>query len=134
MTGGLHYMLSCLDCGIAIPLPFEMLAQAASLQLAPTRDIEPVAVVCARCNRVRNYDLAQKSQNPPWGPMVLLPQTSDWEYVGWLECDEPSCKARLPLFASRSRHISAEDWRKSTLAWMWDDLKCAGGHTILKPK
>lgn len=135
MTGMLHYMLACSGChNCIISLPLETLGPSFGPLALRTSDSEPVAVVCEHCKKVRNYDLAKKSQNPPWGPMVLLPHDSGWRYLGWLECGEAFCKARLPLFAHVNESMSPEERMKSYKSWDWSGLVCPTGHPIPEPK
>src|SRR5947209_6899783 len=130
----LHYLLHCSGCGNAILLPLEMLSRAFQYPGGRSNDKEPVAAVCDHCKQVRNYDLARKSPNPPWGPMVLAHEMSDWAYLGWLECEEGTCKARLPLFAKWNHAISLEQRKEYANAWDWDGLKCQNEHPIPKPQ
>jgi hypothetical protein len=127
----LHYRLYCFGCGKPILLPLEMLDRAFSLPEHRTKDAEFVAAVCAHCKQVQNYDLQRKSLNPPSGPMVSLPQLSDWEFLGWLRCEETDCKPQLPLFAPVDRTLSASNQTKEVQAWTGaGDLVCPAGHKI----
>ena len=130
----LHYNLVCPGCGSAILLPFESLVRAGHYPVTQPMDKEPVAVVCDRCRQVRNYDLAEKSQKPPWGPVVALPQISDWVCLGLLECEKAICKSRLPIFALWNPAISAEERKQYATSWIWEGLHCPNGHRIPKPK
>ena len=130
----MHYLLYCSGCGAPIALPHEMLVRAFEYPGNQPKDKEPVAVVCDRCKQVRNYDLARKSPNPPWGPMVMTHEVSDWAYLGWIECEERTCKARLPLFAKWNPAISPEERKTYVTTWNWDGLKCQDEHPIPRPK
>jgi hypothetical protein len=132
MAGYLHYSLSCADCGNAILLPLEMLGTLFGDRADPTKNEELIAAACSHCKRVQNYNLAKQSQNPPWGPMVVLDHPSGWEYLGWLQCDSSTCESRLPLFAivNRSSNSTIAD---TDFLWI-DGLHCANGHLVPRPK
>jgi hypothetical protein len=128
----LHYALRC-ECAADILLPLEAVGQWFASQQGKSKDIEPIVVVCDRCKRVRNYDLTRKSPNPPFGPLVSVPVVSEWAYLGWVECEDKSCKIHLPIFARLNQAISPEQRERESLDWIWDGVRCLAGHTIPKP-
>lgn len=128
----LHYVLRC-ECAADILLPLEIVGHWSASQPSKFEDIEPIVVVCDRCKRVGNYDLARKSPNPPFGPLVSVPVMSEWAYLGWLECEDKACKAQLPVFARINPAVSPEDRQLESLDWIWDGVHCPNGHRIPKP-
>jgi hypothetical protein len=132
MLKGAHYNLTCPDCGKPILIPLEMLSQAFQDLIRPSKDIEPIVAVCAHCKRVRNYDLARKSQSSPWGPMVYVPD-SGWASFGWLKCEGETCEFRITLFAKWNPKLSPAEQEEEQEKWDWKGLKCPAGHTIPKP-
>lgn len=133
MAYGPHFVLNCYECGSTVLVPLEGLRQASGSQPCPP-DVEPAAVVCDRCKHVRNYNLKNQNPKPSSGVIVSLPEASDWEYLGLLECPEPSCRARLPLFARVSKPVPLEELERDAKAWVWHSLVCPAGHTIPDPQ
>lgn len=133
MAGGLHYTLGCSECGSPILIHEQTLAQVFASQADRARGKELLGAVCSGCKHVRTYDVGAPSPNRPWGPVVALDQTSDWDYVGWLPCEVETCEARLPLFAPVSRPISSKEWNEYVATWNWDGLTCPAGHKIPEP-
>jgi hypothetical protein len=65
--------------------------------------------------------------------MHLLPlETPIWRLQS-LECVEPSCTTRVPLFVEWSETTSAEERLADTETWEWGHLLCPQGHEIPKP-
>ena len=129
----LHYVLECSECGNTIPLPYDVLTQAFAYPEMRAGDKEPVAAVCDRCRKVGNYDLAKKNPKPASNPVVMLADNSDWTYLGWLQCEEGACNARLPLLAKWNPIIAPEEREAYADTWIWDGLTCQNGHPIPKP-
>ena len=48
--------------------------------------------------------------------------------LNWLQCEEKTCPARVPLFARLDEDL--EDEAAQTAEWLWDELTCASGHPI----
>src|SRR5215470_13821102 len=132
MRDDLQYGVRC-DCGADILLPLEVLSQWFASRRGQAKDIEPIAVVCNRCKRVRNYDFARKRQNPPRVPLLSLPKSAEWAYLGWLLCEDKTCEARLPMFARMNSAVSPEDRERESLDWIWEGLRCPAGKPIPKP-
>jgi hypothetical protein len=60
-------------------------------------------------------------------------QPLDAVRVGWLECEEVTCKLQMPLYAQWSPETTEEERRSDKKTWVWDGLTCPEGHSILTP-
>jgi hypothetical protein len=130
-AGGLHYMLRCGGCFGTIALHEQRLAQAFENRADHTKEIDAVVAVCSRCKLVSSYEIGEDSPN--WAGVELLSGTSDWSFLGWLQCGEVFCKVLLPPFAPTNQSISPEEWARAPDSWNWNSLICPFGHMIPKP-
>ncbi len=65
--------------------------------------------------------------------MLLIPPEAPILHLGWLECEESSCKARVPLFVEWSETTTEEERTADTETWKWAGLLCPQGHAIRRP-
>jgi len=126
-------MLSCSECGKPIPLLLEKIALAFQTLDIHNKEREFVAAVCDHCRRIEIYDLEKTKPNPPVGQVASLPETSEWVYLGSLECEDNTCKPRPPLFAKRNPATSPVEWKAYVDTWKWDGLVCPNRHPIPMP-
>lgn len=126
----------CPECQVHIRLPLKSLGNM--FGPPPLREIDAPFFVypCPFCKHVAAYSLEDDSpyKRPGYEVMLLIPPETPLLHLGWLECAESSCQARIPLFAEWSETTTEEERIHDTEAWNWERLICPEGHAIQKPE
>ena len=125
----------CPACGEHIRLPLESLGHMFGNPGLRTIDASFLVFPCPFCKNVEAYSLNDDSpyKRPGYTVMLLIPPEAPILNLGWLECEEPSCQARVPLFVEWSETTNEAERIADTETWKWDRLLCPEGHVIRKP-
>lgn len=125
----------CPECGAQIRLPLKSLENAFDEPGLRTTDAPFLAFPCPICNSVEAYSINGGSPYKRRGDQVILssPPEATMLHLGWLECEEPTCKFRIPLFAQWSDSTTQDERLVDIRIWKWDHLLCPQGHAIERP-
>lgn len=125
----LQYPVQCNACGSPILLPNHMLGHFFGDLSDSIIRSSAIAFVCHRCRRLQVLNV----EDFVTGQIRGLPRASDTLFCGWLERTDASCKLLVPLYAQWPLDFPENDRAIDAMSWMWDNLRCSAGHTILKP-
>ena len=124
-----HCCFYCSWCGEPILLPHDRIGTPFGNPDARKIDVRSIATVCHHCKHIgtytmfrglRGFDTRHKITHALGSGTTLL--------LNWLQCDEKTCTARVPLFVKLEHDPQEED--PSVAEWIWDELTCALGHRI----
>jgi hypothetical protein len=126
-----HCCFYCKWCGSPILLPHDRIGSPFGNPSVRRIEVRSIAAVCDACNHVdcysmfracRGYDTRHK--------MVNVPLTGNTELLGWLQCEEPTCTFKVPLFVTLQGSLSEEEVKMLTKCWFWEQVTCVSGHPI----
>lgn len=126
-----HCCFYCKWCGSPILLPHDRMGSPFGNPSIRRIEVRTIAAVCDTCLHVdcysmfracRGYDTRHK--------MVNVPMTGNTELLGWLQCDEPTCIFKVPLFVTLQGSLSEDELKILTKCWLWEQVTCVTGHPI----
>lgn len=126
-----HCCFLCGWCGEPILLPNDRIGSPFGNPDARKIDVESIATVCQKCKHMGNYTMFRGRRGfDTRHKIVHAPNEGTTALLNWLECEEPKCTARLPLFVKLERDPA--EMIAETAGWFWDGLMCDKGHRIRK--
>ena len=124
-----HCCFVCAWCGEPVLLPNDRIGAPFGNPDARKIEVRSIATVCHRCKHIGNYSMFRSCRGFDTRHRIAhAPNNGRTALLHWLQCDESTCSARVPLFVRFGEDESAE--KESAAAWLWDDLTCASGHRI----
>jgi hypothetical protein len=126
-----HCCFVCAWCGEPILLPDDRIGAPFGNPYARKIDVRSVATVCHACRHIGNYSMFRACRGFDTRHMIVhAPKNGRTALLHWLQCEESTCAARVPLFVRFDEDEGAEE--SDAAAWLWDELTCALGHPIKK--
>ena len=124
-----HCCFYCSWCGEPILLPHDRMGSPFGAAAARKIDVRSIATVCAKCKHIGNYTMFRGSKGFDTRHKIMLARSNgSTVLLNWLQCEEKTCPARVPLFV-RLDHES-EEQASQPAEWLWDELTCVSGHRI----
>lgn len=126
-----HCCFYCSWCGEPILLPNDRIGSPFGNPDARKIDVRTIATVCHNCKHIQNYTMFRGCRGfDTRHKIVHAPSEGTTSLLNWLECEEPRCTTRLPLFVNMESDPS--EMVSEAAAWFWDGLMCDKGHRIRK--
>ena len=126
-----HCCFYCSWCGEPILLPNDRLGSPFGNPDARKIDVRTIATVCHNCKHIKNYTMFRGCRGFDTRHKIMhAPKEGATSLLNWLECEEPKCTARLPLFVNVDGDPS--EMISEAAGWFWDGLMCDKGHRIKK--
>jgi hypothetical protein len=124
-----HCCFYCLWCGEPILLPHDRIGLPFGLPDARKIDVRSIATVCSKCKHIGNYTMFRGAKGFDTRHKIMLARSSGTTVLlRWLQCEEKTCSARVPLFVTLDPE--SDEQAGQTAEWLWDELTCASGHRI----
>jgi hypothetical protein len=124
-----HCCFVCEWCGASILLPNDRIGSPFGNPDARKIDVRSIATVCFSCGHIGNYSMFRGCRGFDTRHKIVHAQNSGTTaLLNWLECDEDTCTARVPLFAKLDQDALEDP--TAAARWQWDGLTCALGHRI----
>ncbi|HEY2470071.1 MAG TPA: hypothetical protein VGI45_19880 [Terracidiphilus sp.] len=124
-----HCCFYCSWCGEPILLPHDRIGTPFGNPDARKIDVRSVATVCHKCRHIGNYTMFRGCRGfDTRHKIVHALGNGTTTLLNWLQCDEKTCTARVPLFVRLEQDPVEGD--TEVTEWLWDELTCAYGHRI----
>jgi len=130
------------ECGKPMRFPIEALLRLTVDPADPSIRASAIAVLCHHCTQIKRHSLLPNSSDQfDADRFVLQDRSVGMNLLGWLRCDEETCKSRLPLIETWSQTITSVrqmELREENMKKVnWDELStltCPGVHLIPYPQ
>lgn len=124
-----HCCFYCSWCGEPILLPHDRIGTPFGNPDARKIDVRSIATVCHHCKHIGTYTMFRGLRGFDTRHKITLALGSGTTLLlNWLQCEEKTCTARVPLFVRLEQDPQEED--PQVAEWLWDELTCALGHRI----
>jgi len=124
-----HCCFYCRWCGEPILLPHDRIGLPFGNPDARKIEARSIATVCSKCKHIGNYTMFRGSRGFDTRHKIVLARSSGTTMLlNWLQCEEKTCAARVPLFVRFEQ--DPQDEAAQVSEWLWDELTCALGHRI----
>jgi hypothetical protein len=124
-----HCCFYCKWCGQAILLPHDRIGSPFGNPDARKIDVRSIATVCQACKHIGNYSMFRSCRGFDTRHKIMhAPNTGETALLYWLQCVEPTCPSRVPLFVRLEGDTPTGE--SEAAEWLWDDLMCVSGHCI----
>ena len=124
-----HCCFYCSWCEEQILLPHDRIGTPFGNPDARKIDVRSIATVCHNCKHIGNYTMFRGCRGfDTRHKIVHVLGSGTTVLLNWLQCNEKTCAARVPLFVRLTQDPDEEDTQVTE--WLWDELTCALGHRI----
>lgn len=126
-----HCCFFCGWCSEPILLPNDRIGSPFGNPDARKINVRSIAAVCHNCKHMGNYSMFRGCRGFDTRHKIMhASNEGTTALLNWLECVEPRCSARLPLFVNMAKDPS--EMISEAANWFWDGLMCDKGHRIRK--
>jgi hypothetical protein len=126
-----HCCFYCKWCGSPILMPHESIGSPFGNPSVRRIQVRTIAAACETCNHIDCYSLFRACRGyDTRHKMVNVPSNGNTELLSWLQCDEPTCTFKVPLFVTLQGSLSEVEVNILTKCWLWEQITCVSGHPI----